>query len=233
MASKSRTKRLVMFDVDGTLMNGHSQVLLFGLLKQQGIMPWGLLLRVTLWFMAYKLYLAGNPTGIYRRAYATLGQHTLSDIESLIKENFHKFQAKLFPEAYRFLRQHRQQGDRTMVLSASIEPLVQCICRELGIDEYVATKLERLPTGIFTGRVVGDAMYGQQKVHACKAYLQRSTCNYTQTMFYADHISDLGLLEFVDVPICVNPDPRLRRIAKARQWKILRWGKESQQSPGL
>ena len=226
MQQKNLTKRLVMFDVDGTLMNGHTQTVFFRLLKQQGIMTWDVLFRVTVWFIAYKLYLADDPTDIYRQAYATLANQKLSDIERLIKKDFYKFQAKLFPEAYQFLRDHRQRGDKTVALSASTEPVIQPICRELGIDDYVATKLQLLDGETFTGRVVGDAMYGQQKVHACKDYLRRSTCAYTQTMFYADHISDLELLERVDIPICVNPDLRLRRIAKARQWKILRWGKK-------
>jgi phosphoserine phosphatase len=114
-----------------------------------------------------------------------------------------------------------------VAFSASTEPVIQVICRELGIDDYIATKLRLLDGETFTGKIEGRAMYGSQKVGACKDYLQRSTCTYTQTIFYADHISDLELLEFVDIPICVNPDFRLRRIAKARQWKILRWGKKA------
>jgi phosphoserine phosphatase len=96
----------------------------------------------------------------------------------------------------------------------------------LGIDDYIATKLRLLDGETFTGQIEGHAMYGSQKVRAFREYLQRSTCTYTQTVFYADHISDLELLELVDIPICVNPDFRLRKLAKARQWKILRWGKE-------
>ena len=189
-------------------------------------MTWDVLLHVTVWFIAYKLYFADNPTKIYRQAYATLTNRKLSDIERLIRENFSRFQKKLFPEAYQLLREHRQRGDKTVALSASTEPVIQPICRELGIDDYMATKLQLLDGGTFTGKIEGNAMYGSQKVRACKDYLNNSPCTYTQTIFYADHISDLELLELVDVPICVNPDVRLRKIAKARQWEILRWGKE-------
>ena len=34
---------------------------------------------------------------------------------------------------------------------------------------------------------------------------------------------DLPLLERVGEPVAVNPDPRLRRIAKRRGWRIERW----------
>ncbi|MCF7973318.1 MAG: HAD-IB family hydrolase [Phycisphaerae bacterium] len=219
------TKRLVLFDVDGTLMSGHTQTVFFRLLNQQGIMTWDVLLRVTVWFIAYKLYLADDPTQIYRQAYAALAHRKLSDIERLIQENFSRFQKKVFPEAYRCLRDHRQQGDKTVALSASTEPVVQSICRELGIDDCIATKLQ-LDGETFTGNIEGHAMYGSQKTRAYRNYLQRSTSTYTQTVFYADHISDLELLELVDLPICVNPDVRLKNIAQARQWTILRWGKK-------
>ena len=35
--------------------------------------------------------------------------------------------------------------------------------------------------------------------------------------------SDLPLMERVAEPIAVNPDPRLRRIAERRRWRIERW----------
>jgi phosphoserine phosphatase len=38
--------------------------------------------------------------------------------------------------------------------------------------------------------------------------------------FYSDSISDLPLLERVGHPVAVNPDPRLRRLAKKRGWPI-------------
>lgn len=149
MQHEQTRKRLVLFDVDGTVMRGHTQAIFLHLSSRQGILTWGVLLRVTIWFMGYKLYLVGDPTKIFGQAYAALAGRRVSEIERLIHENLSRFRRRLFPEAY------------------------------------------------------------------------------TQTVFYADHISDLELLEFVDVPICVNPDARLRRIAKARDWKILRLGKGS------
>jgi phosphoserine phosphatase len=40
------------------------------------------------------------------------------------------------------------------------------------------------------------------------------------SFFYTDSISDLPLLEQVGHPIAVNPDPRLRRIARSRGWPV-------------
>jgi phosphoserine phosphatase len=38
--------------------------------------------------------------------------------------------------------------------------------------------------------------------------------------FYTDSITDLPLLERVKDPQIVNPDPRLRALAKKRRWPI-------------
>jgi phosphoserine phosphatase len=39
--------------------------------------------------------------------------------------------------------------------------------------------------------------------------------------FYTDSITDLPLLERVGHPVAVNPDPRLRRLARKRCWPIV------------
>jgi phosphoserine phosphatase len=44
-----------------------------------------------------------------------------------------------------------------------------------------------------------------------------------QAAFYTDSITDLPLLEAVGQPIVVNPDARLRRVAKRRGWPIEDW----------
>ena len=40
------------------------------------------------------------------------------------------------------------------------------------------------------------------------------------SFFYTDSVSDLPLLERVGQPVAVNPDPRLRRLARRRGWPI-------------
>jgi len=42
--------------------------------------------------------------------------------------------------------------------------------------------------------------------------------------FYTDSFSDVPVLEAVGQPVAVNPDPRLRRRANKRGWRIVDWG---------
>jgi len=41
--------------------------------------------------------------------------------------------------------------------------------------------------------------------------------------FYTDSFTDLPMLEVVGEPIVVHPDPRLKREALRRGWKIQDW----------
>ena len=44
-----------------------------------------------------------------------------------------------------------------------------------------------------------------------------------EATFYSDSYTDLPLLERVGEPVVVNPDPRLRREAARRGWRVERW----------
>ena len=45
----------------------------------------------------------------------------------------------------------------------------------------------------------------------------------SKATFYSDSYTDLPLLEKVDEPVVVNPDPRLKRLATKRGWPIQIW----------
>ena len=46
----------------------------------------------------------------------------------------------------------------------------------------------------------------------------------SQSWFYTDSYTDLPMLERVGNQVVVNPDPRLKRIAKRRGWPVQDWG---------
>ena len=42
-----------------------------------------------------------------------------------------------------------------------------------------------------------------------------------QSIFYSDSINDLPMFEACGVPIAVNPDNKLRKIAEERSFKVI------------
>ncbi|EKE69568.1 HAD family hydrolase [Gallaecimonas xiamenensis] len=125
----------------------------------------------------------------------------------------------LRPQAMDALRRHQDQGDRVIVSSATIAPIVGGICRLLGLDDYLATDLE-VNQGHFTGRPQGIPNLGQGKAWRLAAHLGAKPVHLSA---YSDSINDLALLSLADQAHAVTPDPRLAAIAEVRGWPIHHW----------
>jgi phosphoserine phosphatase len=65
-------------------------------------------------------------------------------------------------------------------------------------------------------------MFRGEKRNAVLAWLERTGADPRDCSFYSDSAYDLPLLEAVGRPVAVNPDRRLRRIARARGWEIMK-----------
>ncbi|MES2818010.1 MAG: HAD family hydrolase [Pseudomonadota bacterium] len=120
------------------------------------------------------------------------------------------------------LAQHRAAGDRLLLISASGSHLVTPIAARLGIEEVLAIDLE-LQHGFYSGRTQGVLTYREGKVTRLLDWLQAEGENLEGAYFYSDSRNDLPLLQRVDRPHAVNPDPLLRQHAEQAGWPILHW----------
>ncbi len=121
------------------------------------------------------------------------------------------------------MRRHREQGHHVAIVSASTPYAVKPVARALDLeDAYIATELE-VDGGCFTGRIREPACYGAGKVERALEYAARHGIDLERSYFYSDSASDLPLLEAVGHPVAVNPNRKLRKIAAARGWPVLRF----------
>ncbi|UTH30418.1 HAD family hydrolase [Ectopseudomonas hydrolytica] len=127
-----------------------------------------------------------------------------------------------YSDASRTLAAHREAGDRLLVISASAHFLVSAIAERFGIDEVLAIDLEQ-QHGFYSGRTQGVLTYREGKVTRLHAWLAEQNENLAGASFYSDSRNDLPLLQLVDRPFAVNPDPTLRAHAEQAGWPILNW----------
>ncbi|MFI8607708.1 HAD family hydrolase [Pseudomonas sp. AOB-7] len=127
-----------------------------------------------------------------------------------------------YSDASRTLAAHREAGDRLLVISASAHFLVSAIAERFGIDEVLAIDLEQ-QHGFYSGRTQGVLTYREGKVTRLHAWLAEQNENLAGASFYSDSRNDLPLLQLVDRPFAVNPDPTLRAHAEQAGWPILSW----------
>lgn len=128
----------------------------------------------------------------------------------------------IYGDACRCIAEHRKQGDRVLIISASGTHLVGPIAARLGVDEYLAIELEAV-NGVYTGNTHGVLTYREGKITRLLEWLDQEQENLEGASFYSDSRNDLPLLLKVDHPKAVNPDPVLRAHAEQRGWPILAW----------
>jgi len=120
------------------------------------------------------------------------------------------------------LNQHREAGDRLLIISASAHFLVASIAARLGVAEVLAIDLEQ-HQGTYSGRTQGTLTYREGKITRLQTWLQEQDESLAGAHFYSDSRNDLPLLSLVQNPRAVNPDPALRYHAETAGWPILDW----------
>jgi len=93
-----------------------------------------------------------------------------------------------------------------------------------------ATRLEERD-GMCTGRVLGEAMFGEAKARAAKRLAEEMRFDLTRCYAYGDGTNDRWLLEAVGKPAAVNPSNDLAEIARMRGWPILSWKEKENPRP--
>ncbi|QQL50105.1 HAD family hydrolase [Mucilaginibacter ginkgonis] len=100
---------------------------------------------------------------------------------------------------------HQQQGDTTVVISASIEDWIKPWANNSGIDEVLATQVE-VANGTITGKFKSQNCYGQEKVNRLlNAYPNRKDY---QLYAYGDSVGDRELLALADFSFYRYKAPR-------------------------
>jgi HAD superfamily phosphoserine phosphatase-like hydrolase len=75
----------------------------------------------------------------------------------------------------------------------------------------------------WTGRIAGDAMFGQAKARAIHHIAATQNFDLRRCYAYGDSLNDRWMLGAVGRPAVVNPSKALERVARLNDWPVLRW----------
>jgi HAD superfamily hydrolase (TIGR01490 family) len=134
-----------------------------------------------------------------------------------------------YAEPLRLLETHRARGERVYVVSGSLQEIVEHVATDLGFDGAIGSLCE-IVDGRYTGRPLRIAL-GEEKAVALRELAAREGYDLAACTAYSDSISDLPFLETVGHPVAVNPDPALRRTARARGWPVLEFAELAAPGP--
>jgi HAD superfamily phosphoserine phosphatase-like hydrolase len=127
---------------------------------------------------------------------------------------------------------HARQGHTIVMVSGTLEPLAVEVARAMeavlaeqrifSVIRVCPTRLEEVD-GRWTGRILGEAMFGEAKARAARWIAAELKLDLAQCYAYGDSTSDRWLLAAVGRPVAVNPSRTLERIARTQGWRVLRW----------
>lgn len=214
--------RLVVLDVDGTLLKGQSQQYLLKYLRQKRIISSFFYYTVMIWFVLYKARIVSNPERVMTYAYSFTEGWSKPKMDAIL-ECFviEVLESYFFTEAKALISKHKKCNDFIILVSNMPEPLLAQVAKYLNVMNYIGTTLE-LVRGRYTGRMCGGIVYGPNKLVKLLSYSEEILqLNFEDSYAYADHHSDIPILGYVSNAIVVNPNNKLRRYAEHKNWKIL------------
>jgi HAD superfamily hydrolase (TIGR01490 family) len=217
--------RLVLFDLDHTLLLGDSDTLWCDFLVEQGVLDrQAFAARNADMEARYRAGTVGADefAGFY---VSTLAGRSPAQWQPL-RQRFLDEQVipRIPPGALALVRQELAAATLVAMTTATNRFLTELTAAHFGIAHLLATETQ-LHEGRFTGRVEGAPNMRQGKVSRLQAWLQDrgEPLARWHSVAYSDSSNDLPLLEAVDEPIVVEPDPRLDAVAQARGWASIRW----------
>ena len=223
--------RAAFFDVDGTLTERPSlERRYFSALRHE----WKISARNWIAWLAEAARLApnGGLTSVLlgNKAYLRLIRSTG------LRANRVGEDAPFFPAAVECVMRHAENGERIVLVTGTLEFLAKQIAQRLrgelmkrdAIAEIhvCATRLEE-KDGRWTGRVLGQPMFGEAKAIAVWWYAQNWKLNLAECSAYGDGALDEWMLASVGNPVAVNPDSQLRATARRQRWKIVNWTRDA------
>jgi HAD superfamily hydrolase (TIGR01490 family) len=211
-----RTPAVAFVDVDGTLLAQTTTFLFARILYRKGWIRRSFFLSLQHRFGRLDY---GRLIGI---GMSYISRIPIVELERIAYENFVEFvRPRLYEGVVEHLYGLRRQGTAIVLVSSSPGLVIQPLSIYLSCTDTLTT-----PVVVDRGRLVavgsGPACYGEGKKYWAEEWARSRNVRMEDTVAYADNWSDRALLERVGRAVVVHPRGRLLRLARAKNWDIVR-----------
>jgi phosphoserine phosphatase len=194
-----RAKRLIVFDVDSTLVQGEVIEMLAARVGAQDAVA-----AITERAMRGEL----DFTASLQQRVATLAGLPAEVLDEVAE------QLELTPGARTTLRTLRRLGFHCGVVSGGFRQIIEPLAHELMLDFVAANELE-IVDGKLTGRVVGPIIDRAGKAKALRDFAHQAGVPLEQTVAVGDGANDIDMLAAAGLGVAFNAKPALREVADA------------------
>ncbi len=192
-----RAKRLVVFDVDSTLVQGEVIEMLAAKAGREEEVR-----KVTEQAMLGELDFADS----LRQRVAVLEGLPASVLDEVAAE------LELTAGARTTVRTLRRLGFHTGVVSGGFTQIIDALVDDLGLDFSAANDLE-VVDGKLTGRVVGEIVDRPGKARALRRFAEEFNVPIGQCVAVGDGANDIDMLTAAGLGVAFNAKPALREVA--------------------
>lgn len=194
---RRRANRMVVFDVDGTLLRGEVIDMLAASAGREREVS-----AITQSAMRGEIDFTKS---LHRRVAALAG------LPAIVLDEVAE-QAKLTPGARATVQTLRQLGFPCGAISGGFSQVVQHIAAELSLDFFAANKLE-IRDGQLTGKLVGNVIDQRAKAAALRHFSSCYGIPLAQCVAVGDGANDIDMLTTAGLGVAFNAKPALREIA--------------------
>jgi phosphoserine phosphatase len=194
-----RAKRLIVFDVDSTLIQGEVIEMLAARAGAEAAVA-----AVTEAAMRGELDFAES---LHRRV------ATLQGLPAEVLDDVGE-QIELTPGARTTLRTLRRLGYHCGIVSGGFRQVIDPLAHELKMDFVAANELE-IVDGKLTGRVIGPVIDRAGKAKALRDFAAQAGVPMEQTVAVGDGANDIDMLSAAGLGVAFNAKPALREVADA------------------
>ena len=210
------------FDLDRTLIRRSSVLALAPSFRARGLISRLDVVKSVLWQILFVLRGASarRVRSAAENGMTILDGFTVEEMQHLVGDAMEPVLRPLvYAEPLRLVQQHRERGEKVYVVSATLQEIVEHIADDLGFDGAIGSTCE-IVDGVYTGKTL-RAAHGEGKARALRELAAAEGLDLAASTAYSDSYSDVPFLEAVGHPVAVNPDRKLRRIARLRGWPTI------------
>jgi HAD superfamily hydrolase (TIGR01490 family) len=156
----------------------------------------------------------------------TFNELLFSSYEGMSEDRLHlladevvetKMLPAVYPESADLVRKSRSAGHEIVLVSGTLDIIVERIATHFGGCTTIANRLE-MKDGIATGKLLKPVVAGPEKARLIRQHARSKGYDLDECFAFSDSYSDIPMLSVVGHPAAVNPDARLAMLARAYSW---------------
>lgn len=221
--SLGESRRVAIFDVDGTIFRSSLLIQVVNRLIEKGIFPPE---ARTVYEREHVRWL--DREGDYQKYIDAVVQAFLRHIKGVhygvLADIAEEVVEEQWKHTYRytrdFIKNLKKRGYFMLAISHSPKTILDKFCPRIGFDKAYGMIYEIGPQECFTGKVTDEHLI-LNKANIVKRAVEKENLTLAHSVGVGDTESDIPFLEMVAKPVCFNPNSRLYRYAKLKKWNVV------------